>query len=75
MISTSSSIQGVQSMKNLQQFSLANNFKKHDFLSPTSKQPLNDVKCPEDKPRFELPTAKAEQIAPSAFNMPTSPNF
>ena len=40
------SMNGVQSMKNLQQFSLNNNFKKPEFLSPISKPPMNEVKCP-----------------------------
>jgi hypothetical protein len=69
MIMPSSS--GVQSMKNLQQFNLNNNFKKPDFLSPISKPPVNDVKCPEDS------KGKNESNGPtfgSPFS-PTSPNF
>lgn len=41
----SSPMQGVQSMKNLQQFYQNGNIKKPEFLSPIPKQ-TNDIKCP-----------------------------
>lgn len=61
-------------MKNLHQFNLGSNFKKQEFLSPSSKQPINDIKCPEDKPRMEFPS-KMEYPTSSGFAMPASPNF
>jgi hypothetical protein len=62
-------IVGVQSMKNLQQFNNNNSsFKKPEFLSPTAnKSFLNDVKCPEDKPKVETPV-KSEALFGSIPN-------
>lgn len=73
MISTNHT-QGVQSMKNLQQFNMGNNFKKQDFFSPSPKQPINDIKCPEDKPRYEI-NIKAEQPSNHSFSPNPTPNF
>ena len=44
-----------QSMKQLQSYNSNNTYKKVEFFSPVpNKYNVNDVKCPEEKPKFEF---------------------